>query len=380
MHITPGSSRDKLFRRIWGMLPSLFLLLLIVIIAALFADIKSESERIKAEKLASLHKERPPVNVVVLNMSPLPIRDRIDLPAQVEPWIELRVLAEVPGKVLKLLTSEGDHVAKGDLIALLDTRDYENNLASVRAEYRLAQINLSRARNLFKENLTTKAQLDDNNARVETIDAAVRNAELRLERCSIRAPIAGIINRLDAKEGLYLNVQDPVAVILDISRVKVSVGIPESDVNDVRQLTDFDIIISALDNRTLKGKKYFLSKSPESFAHLYKLEIGVTNPGGEILPGMFARVNIVKKEVKDSMSVPLYSVITRGNGQFVFIEKGGKAHARMVETGILEGWRIQVTKGLARGDHVIVVGHRSVDEGQEVNVVRTVSDPEGLFK
>ena len=95
---------------------------------------------------------------------------------------------------------------------------------------------------------------------------------------------------------------------------------------------------------------------------------------------MFARVNIVKKEVKDSMSVPLYSVITRGNGQFVFIEKGGKAHARMVETGILEGWRIQVTKGLARGDHVIVVGHRSVDEGQEVNVVRTVSDPEGLFK
>ena len=375
-----GLKRDKLFRRIWGILPALFLILLIVIIAALFADIKSESERIKAEKLASLHKQRPPVNVVVLDMSPLPIRDRIDLPAQVEPWVELRVLAEVPGKVVKLSSSEGDQVAKGDLIALLDTRDYENNLASVRAEYELALINLTRTKNLFKENLITKAQLDDNNARVETLEAAVRNAELGLERCSIRAPIAGIINRLDAKVGLYLNVQDPVAVILDISRVKVSVGIPESDVDDIRQLTDFDIIISALDNRRLKGRKYFLSKSPESFAHLYKLEIEVPNPDGEILPGMFARVNIVKREVKESLSVPLYSIITRSNEQFVFIEKGGKARARMVETGIIEGWRIQVTKGLAKGDHVMVVGHRSVDEGQEVNVVRTISDPEDLFK
>ncbi|HDH11929.1 MAG TPA: efflux RND transporter periplasmic adaptor subunit [Nitrospirae bacterium] len=380
MHITPGSKRDKLFRRIWGMLPSLFLILLIVIIAALFADIKSESERIKAEKLASLHKERPPVNVVVLDMTPLPIRDRLDLPAQVEPWVELKVLAEVPGKVLRLPASEGDHVGKGDLIALLDTRDYENNLASVRAEYGLAQINLSRAKNLFRENLITKARLDDNNVSVETLGAALRNAELRLERCSIKSPIAGIINRLDAKEGLYLNVQDPVAVILDISRVKVSVGIPESDVDDIRRLRDFEIIISALDDRTVKGRKYFLSRSPESLAHLYKLEIEVMNPGGEILPGMFARVDIVKREVKNSMSVPLYSVITRGNGQFVFIEKAGKARARMVETGIIEGWRIQVTKGLARGDHVIVVGHRSVDEGQEVNVVRSVSNPEGLFK
>jgi membrane fusion protein (multidrug efflux system) len=80
------------------------------------------------------------------------------------------------------------------------------------------------------------------------------------------------------------------------------------------------------------------------------------------------------------MLVPLYSVITRGDKQFVFTEKDGRASVRLVETGILEGWRMQVSKGLAKGDHVIVVGHRSVDEGQEVNVVRIVSDPEDLFK
>jgi HlyD family secretion protein len=95
---------------------------------------------------------------------------------------------------------------------------------------------------------------------------------------------------------------------------------------------------------------------------------------------MFARVNIVKREVKNGFSVPLYAVISRGEEQFIFVEKDGTAHVRMVETGILDGWRIQITRGLSEKDRVIVVGHRGLDEGQAVNVVRTVSDPQELFR
>lgn len=372
--------RDKLLRRIWGMLPALALILMIIAIIVMSSRIKSESERIEAEKLATLHKERPPVNVVVLDMVPMSIRDSLDLPAQTEAWVKLKVLTEVSGKAIEVAVTEGDNVNKGDLIALLDSRDYENELASVKAEYGLAQKNLERTKDLFRENLITGAKVDSDTAKVETLRAAVKNAELRLERCSIKSPIAGIINRLDIKEGLFMNVQDPVAVILDISKVKVSVGIPESDVDEVRKLKEFEVTIDALGNGTVKGKKYFLSKSPETFAHLYKLDIEVPNPSGKILPGMFARVNITKKEVKDSMSVPLYSVISRGNEQFLYIEEDEKARVRMVETGILEGWRMQITRGLTKGDRVIVVGHRSVDEGQEVKVVRTVTDAEDLFR
>ena len=380
MEMNSGRSKDKLLRRIWGMLPSLLLILLIAVIVVLFSRIKGESDRIKAEKLAALHRERPPVNVVVLDMKPLPIRDRLDLPAQVKPWVELNVLAEVPGKVVRLAVLEGDHVKKGAPLAFLDKRDYVNELASVRAELRLAFLNLRRTGDLFKEKLITKARLDSDIAKAETLAAAVRNAELRLERCTIRSPITGIVNSLDAKKGLYLNVQDMVAVILDISRVKVSVGIPESDVDEVGRLNDFDVLIDALGGRTVKGRKFFLSKSTGSSAHLYNLKIEVLNPDRDILPGMFATVSIIKREVNDSISVPLYSVITRADEQFVFVEKDGRAHVRMVETGILEGWRIEITKGLVGGDRVIVVGQRSVDEGQEVNVVRTVDDPEDLFK
>lgn len=372
--------KNSRLKRIWSMLPSIFLILLIIIIVAMFSGIKSKSERINAEKLKALNEERPPLNVVVLNVDPMPIYDRINLPAQVEPWIELNILAEVSGKVTKLLAVEGDHVNKGNLIAIIDPRDYENELAAVRAEYELAEKNLARTKDLFGEKLITRAQFDRDTSIVNKMAAAVKNAELRLERCSIKAPITGIINRLQAKEGLYLNVQDPVAVMLDIGKVKVSVGIPESDVDAVRGLMDFDITIDALGEKTIRGTKHFLSKSPESFAHLYKLEIEVPNSGGELLPGMFARVDIIKEQIKDSISVPLYSVINRVNEKFVYIVNDEKAHVRMVETGILDGWKIQISKGLSEGDRVIVVGHRSVDEGQNVNVVRSLSNPEELFQ
>lgn len=168
--------------------------------------------------------------------------------------------------------------------------------------------------------------------------------------------------------------------ILDIRRVKVSVGIPESDVPAVRKLTEFEITIDALNSGPVRGTRHFLSQKPETFAHLYKLEIALDNKDGEMLPGMFARVNIIKQTVMDSLSVPLYAVINRNGLNFVYIEKDGTTQTRMVETGILEGWKIQITRGLVPGDRVIVVGHRSVDEGQQVNVVRTIQDSGELFR
>lgn len=376
----PKTSRERLLRRIWSSLPALSVLLLLVLIIGLFAGISKKSERIKAEKMAGILKSRPPVNVVALETTAKPIRDRLNLPGVVEPWVELSILAEIHAKVTGVMVKEGDRVEKGDIIALLDASDYENALASARASHDLALKTHRRTLRLYKEELISKARLDEIIAEVESLDAAVKNAELKVKRTSIRAPIAGIINRLDAKEGLLLSISDPVAVILDIDRVKVSVGIPESDVDAVRKLSEFDLTIDALGGRAVHAKKLFFSKSPDSLARLYKLELEVNNPRGEILPGMFAKVNIIKKEVKKAISVPLYSVISRNEQQFVFLEKDGKAEVRQVETGILEGWQIQITKGLKIGERVIIVGHRSIDEGQEVNVIRTVKDMEAMFK
>jgi len=350
----------------------LILLLLILVAFGLGARVKNEKNRLLEEKSNAVIQERPPINVVVQEMVPGQLRDRLNLPGMVEPWESLSILSEVRGKVVEVPVVEGDHVNEGDLIARLDTSDYTNTIRSIKASYTLALTNLKRLSTLHDQEIIAQSEYDSIKAEVLSLEADLAIAELQLKRCFIKSSISGIVNKLPAKKGLYLAVGDPVATVLDIDRVKVNVGIPEADVDAVRKIDRFELIIEALDNKNISAQKYFLAIAPDSQAQVYRLELEVPNKSGEILPGMFARVEIIKKEYPDALAIPLYSVISRDNKHFIYLEDDNVARLQEVKLGILDGWRIHVTEGLAPGQHVVVVGHRSMDDGQKLNVVKKV--------
>ncbi len=361
-------------------LPLLVLLVLILIAVGLGAKVKNKQSRLLEEKSNAVIQERPPVNVVEQELVPGIMRDRMNLPGMVEPWENLGILAEVRGMVEEVLVEEGSHVKQGDLIARLDTGDYENRRNSIKAAYNLALTNLKRLSGLHEQEIIAQSRYDSVKAEVESLEADLATAELQLKRCFIKSSIAGIVNELPAKKGLYLAVGDPVATVLDIERLKVIVGIPESDVDAVRRIDRFEITIEALGNKEITGTKHFLAIAPESLAQVYRLELEVENKLEEILPGMFARVEIVKQEFPDALAIPLYAVISRDNKHYVYVEENNVAKLQEVKLGILDGWQIQITEGLKPGGKVIVVGQRSVDEGQRLNVVKKVTNPAEITK
>ena len=356
-------------------LPLLVLLLLILFAIGLGARVKNEKNRLLEEKSNAVIQERPPINVVVQEMVPVQLRDRLNLPGMVEPWESLSILAEVRGMVEEVPVVEGDHVNEGDLIARLDTSDYTNTINSIKASYNLALTNLNRLSALHEQEIIAQSEYDSIKAEVQSLEADLAIAELQLKRCYIKSYISGVVNKLPAKKGLYLAVGDPVATVLDIDRVKINVGIPEADVDAVRKIDRFELTIEALHNKNISAKKYFLAVAPESQAQVYRLELEVPNKSGEILPGMFARVEIIKEEFPDALAIPLYSVISRDDKHFIYLEDDNVAKLQEVKLGILDGWQIQVTEGLAPGQRVIVVGQRSVDADQKLNVVKKVTNP-----
>lgn len=365
-------------RRIWGAIPWLFFLLLIGVIGLLFMRIAEKQAVLKAEKTQALKKDRPAINVVTLEIVPSPIHDRIRLPGDVNPWVKLDILAEVRGRIVNKKVAEGRTVRKGEILAVIDSRDYDNILARTRADFNAAQKALKRLKGLHQEKLTTQAQLDVATARVDGLKAAMDTAELNAGRCRIRASAAGVVNRLDAEPGRFINAGDWVAEVLQLDRVKVKVGIPESDVAAVRHIDQFDIRVEALGGRIFKGTKHFLSRTADPLARLYDLFIRVDNPDGDILPDMFVRVDILKEEIPDALVIPLYASLSRSDTHVVYVVKDGQAQARPVSLGIQEGWLIQVVSGLSVGEEVIVVGQRGVNDGDQVNVVRRVRHPEEI--
>lgn len=374
----PQNRRGRILMFVWRNIPRLVLVCIILLIVMLAVRISKEKAQLQAEKAATQAQQEKPVNAVLYELQPVTMHDAINLPGVIEPWTRLELLAKIGGSIDQVLVQEGSTVKKGDVLARIEEDDYRIALDSATAAYKRALSEYERKKAMLSKKITSQAELELSETQMLTAKAAMEDAQLQLSRCTITAPMSGVIKRLDAKIGLFLSIGDPIAEILQIDRVKAVVGIPESDVDAVRQLSEVDLTIQALGDLQITGKKYFLAPAPETTARLYRLELAIDNSSGTILPGMFFRANILKQTIDNAISVPLYSVITRNNEQFVFVAEDGKVQKRLVKLGIIDQWLVQITDGLHAGDKVVIEGHRDVEDGQQVNIIKTVSDPEGL--
>jgi membrane fusion protein (multidrug efflux system) len=376
--IAPNTPRGKIVFFIWNNLPRFVLLALIVLIIILFGAIKDKSKLIAANKAAEISQEKPPVNVVTVALSPTTITDRINLPGYIEPWTRLKLMAKIKGSITEVLVNDGDRVKKGDILARIEADDFRIAVERAEATYNLTKAEYSRDKSIYDKGVIPTAALDTNRTNMQRAKADYENAKLLLSRTSITSPMDGIIRRMDAKVGLQLSVGDPIAEILEIDRMKGVVGIPESDVTAVRKLENVDLTVQALGDRIITGKKHFLSPSPETTARLYNLELEIDNSGGEVLAGMFVRADVVKKRIDDTLTVPFYSVISRNDEQYVYVEEEGVARKRNISLGIMEKWMVQVTSGLKPGDKLLIEGHRDVEDKQKIKIIKALTSLEEL--
>jgi len=374
----PTTMRGKIVYFIWNNIPRFILLAMVVLIFILMGSIREQSKIIAANKAAAVSPEKPKINVITLTLSPTTITDRINLPGSIEPWTKLRLMSKLSGTVVAVLVKEGDHVKKGDILARIEATDYQIALDRSEAAYNLAKAEYKRDKTMYDKGVIATSALDTKKTRLQTAKADYENARLLLSRATVTSPMDGVIRSLNAKVGLQLSIGDPIAEILEIDRLKGVVGIPESDVSAVRTLDSVDIAIQALNNKKVTAKKYFLSPSPENIARLYNLELEISNSDGNILAGMFIRADIIKKQVDNILKIPFYSVISRNNEQYVYVEENGIAKKKDVTLGIMEKWMVQVTSGLQNGDKVIIEGHRDVENEQKVKIVKALTSTEEL--
>ncbi len=372
-NIQPTTPRAKMVFFVWSLLPRFVLLAMIVLIVVLAMGIMKKHDSIAADNAAGFSIEQPPVNAVVYPLTLSTIRDKINLPGSIEPWSTLELTAKVSGAIAEVLAEEGDEVKAGDVLARIEEDDYRIALQRAEAQYNLAKANFERDKAVFSKGVIPVAELESKETHLLTAKADLDNARLQLSRCTIIAPIDGVVRRLDAKVGLFLSVADPVGQLLQIDKVKAVVGIPESDIAAVRPIDEIDVSLQALDNQVVTGIKHFLSPSPDSTARLYKMELKLDNTSRAILPGMFVRADVVKRSVSNAIAIPFYSVISRNDEQFVFVEENGVARKREVKLGIMENWMVEVTSGLTAMDRLVIEGHRDMEPGREIKVVKVLT-------
>jgi len=206
----------------------------VLLIGTLVTAIKIKSGWMAEESINSAKNRKiEKVSVVVRELTPETVVDRIRLPGMVRPWIEVKVPAEVSGQVLEKPVDKGALVKKAQVLLRIDPKDYRIALDRARSTLNLARQNFARTEKLLKQGVRTPSDRDNDYNALKQAETEVEAAELALARCTITSPSDGVVDDILPEIGEFLNVGAHVATVLDCGRVKVIIGIPEIDIDAV---------------------------------------------------------------------------------------------------------------------------------------------------
>ncbi len=306
------------------------------------------------------------VRVDVLEVSPVSIKDYLDLPGETEARHDVALAAERDGQVQWIGPKEGDRVSEGELIAKIDVATLKAALDRAKAAYNLAKDVGVRRQALFDGGIVSQEQLDQTLTERLLAESSLQEAQVNYDQGFVRSPIAGLVNHLPVDEGEFVNRGEVIAEIVDIHRIRINVRVPELDVPYFRVGQKTRVSIDALPDHTWTGTVDLVSFKGDPATKTFKVRVVVDNQDLKIRPGMIAHVTFLRRVIDDAILAPLFSLIDRGGERLVFVEKDGKAQARTVQIGVIEGDKAQILDGLAPGDRLIVKGQHDVEEGMRV--------------
>jgi membrane fusion protein, multidrug efflux system len=276
---------------------------------------------------------------------------------------------------MSITFEEGSIVKKGDL--LLKINDEELAAQAARAESRvtLARAQAARQNQLVAAGGTSREALDAAESEVSVLAAEATLARAQLAKTEIRAPFGGVIGLRYVSEGAYIDSQARIATLQKIDTIKVDFSIAERHLDRVQPGAKVKISVAGV-AQPFTGDVYAIEPRIDPGTRTLRLRARSENPGGKVLPGGFATVEMSLRQIPDALMVPADALIAGLNEQRVYVLEKGLAQARKVETGLRLAREVQIVSGLEPGATVITSGQLQLRPGVRVQAVKRAQAPE----
>jgi cobalt-zinc-cadmium efflux system membrane fusion protein len=297
----------------------------------------------------------------------------LDLPAAVEadPARVANVLTPLTGRVTALKVALGQHVNRGQVLAVLASGDFAQATADdakARDALDLARKALDRARGVEAAGGAAGKDLEAAQSAYHQAEAEMTRAHTRLSSLSpgaggrssqllLTAPQSGVVTTLAVGAGAQ--VDDPTATLMTVTnldRVFVTANVPENDIGKAALGAEAEITLTADPSRTLHGKISEVNAVVESDTRRQKVRIAMANPGGRLMPNMYATVRLAAPSA-GSVYVPQSALLMNNDATSVLVEvRPWVFERRPVKIGDETETAAQVLSGIHAGDRVVVRG------------------------
>ena len=300
----------------------------------------------------------------------------------------------VSGPLIAFPVSVGDEVKAGDVLARIDPKDFENELANLQgqlgreqAKAKRAQADLTRLQNIFEEDPGATSQgaidravqaRDSARASVRSLQASVQNARDQLSYTELKAPFDGTVVETYVENFETVVAKQPILRVLDPTSIEFVVSVPENLITLAPYVTGSTVTFDALPGIEIPAKIKEISKEASQATRTYPVTLVMEQPeGAEILPGMAGQASITSRPPEDSalvgIQVPATAVFTDEDKSknFVWIidESTSTLSRREVEIAQLARYGVLIKAGLEPGEWIVVKGVHSVKEGQKVRIL-----------
>ncbi len=290
-----------------------------------------------------------------------------------EPLRRVSPGTKILGRLESVPVSEGQRVAKGALLAKLESRDLEAAVRQAEAAVRMAEANVENARaqrdrmsDLHGRGSVTDKNLEDATAGFRVAEAALDQAkanlaaaEVMLSYAAIRSPVAGWLVEKRVEAGDMAAPGAPLFTIEDLSRVKADVQVPEADVTG---LAEGDPARVEILDREYDATVDRIAPSGDPASRTFSVKLMLDNADGVLKSGMFARVSFARGE-REALRVPEAALVVRGQLEGLFIAGDGQARLRWVKTGRRDGGRVEILSGLEAGERYLAAPPSGLADG-----------------
>jgi membrane fusion protein, multidrug efflux system len=284
------------------------------------------------------------------------------------PVRELTYLSETSGRITQLLVDDGSFVSQGAMLARVDDELLSTDLKSSEVNMKQLKVDMERNEAALKNGGVTQKQYDDAKLQYELAIAKVESANRRVKDTYVKAPIQGTINKKYVELGSYLSPGTKMFDIVDVSRLKLAVSVPEAQVINLKTGQSVKVNSNVYPEVNYTGKITFIASKGDATLN-YPVEMEIANVSGKALKaGMYGTAQFEMPKMEPAILVARTAFVGGVNSNNIYVMEGEVAKLRKVVAGRIFGDRVEVREGLNEGDVVITSGQINLADGSKVTV------------
>ena len=293
--------------------------------------------------------------------------ENVEVPGSLLPVEETQIRPEVTGRIVTLNIQEGAIVTRGSLLVKLFDQDLQAQLKKLQVQLDISTRTADRQKDLLAINGISQQDYDLSALAVDNLKADIEATKISISKTEIRAPYDGKLGLRNVSLGAYVSPSDILTSIRQVNQLKLEFSVPEKYAKEIGAgyIVKFRVDGGEKDHN---ARVLATEGNVDQVTRTLKIKSVVTENHRELVPGVFAKVDLQLGNITNAMMVPTQAVIPQARRKQIILFRKDSAQFLTVETGIRDSTYVQIVKGLKPGDTVVTSGLMAIRPKAKIKI------------